>query len=424
MLTRIATPIFILACGLGAWAWLGRPVEKPQPVIAKELPIKADVTELQPTDYQIWIESQGIVRAHYETTVTPLVAGMVVAIHPCFEDGAFFDKGQVFAELHPADFLASLASAEARLARAEALLSQEQARAKQARLNWEDIGYEEEPSALVLRVPQLKEAEAAVKSANAEVDQASRNYERTKIRAPFAGRVKTRNIGLGQSVGPSTALGLVFATEFAEVRLPISPAHLSHVVLPSHEGDPHVAVELVDALDIKSSGTWKAQIVRTEGTLDNTTRELFAIARIDDPFHLKERKTSADQELPPLRIGQPVRARIRGKELKNVFVLPRHTLRGINRVLMIEGSPPKLKRREIQPVWSNADDFVVREGLNAGELLCLSSLTYAPDGALIEIISKSTAAANTASVEPPDAAESTTRKKQTDKSMINSSKKS
>ncbi len=424
MFTRIVFPILLLACGVGAWVWLGRPVEKPKPVIAKELPIKAEVLDLKPSDYQIWIESQGIVRAHYETTVTPLVAGMVVAIHPCFEDGAFFEKDQIFAELDPADFLASLASSEARLARAEALLSQEQARAKQARLNWEDIGYEEEPSALVLRVPQLKEAEAAVKSANAEVDQARRNLERTKIRAPFAGRVKSRNIGLGQSVGPNTALGLVFATEFAEVRLPISPAHLSHVVLPSREGDPSVAVQLSDALDLQSSTTWKAQIIRTEGTLDSTTRELFAIARIDDPFRLKQQNSSPDQTLASLRIGQPVRARICGNVLNDVFVLPRNTLRGINRVLMIEGSPPKLKRREIEPVWSNADDFVVREGLRAGELLCLTSLTYAPDGALIEIVTKASASENTASVEPLPTPENTTQKKQTEKPIIDSSKKS
>lgn len=424
MLPRILPPILFIACGVAAWAWFGRPIEKPKPLLIKEAPIKAEVMELQTTDYQIWIESQGIVRAHYETTVTPLVPGMVVAIHSCFEDGAYFDKNEVLAELDTADFLASLAAAEARLARAEALLSQEQARAKQARLNWDDIGYDDEPSPLVLRVPQLKEAEAAVKSTNAEVDQARRNLERTKIRAPFAGRVKNRNIGLGQAVGQNTALGVIFATEFAEVRLPIAPAQLSHVKLPSREGDPSVDVELFDALNLGASATWKASIIRTEGTLDSTTRELFAIARIDDPFGLKRQIAEQSDTLAALRIGQPVRARIRGNHLHNVFVIPRSALRGINRVMMVEDTPPKLQRRDLFPLWSNANDFVTKEGLATGELLCLSSLTYAPDGALVEIVKNTLSSKNTAAIAPPESTEAAPPKKTIEKSTNKFLKKS
>ncbi len=110
-------------------------------------------------------------------------------MHPNFEDGAFFNKGDVLAELDPADLQAALTAAESRLARAEAALAQEEARAKQAKLNWEDIGYDEEPSPLVLRIPQLKEANAVITSARADLDQAKRNLNRSKIRAPFDGRV-------------------------------------------------------------------------------------------------------------------------------------------------------------------------------------------------------------------------------------------
>lgn len=382
MLGKILPPLLFLASGVIAWQWLGKPVEKPKPVQVAELPIKAEVMELQPTDYQIWIESQGIVRAHYETTVTPLVAGVIVSIHSCFEDGAYFSQNDILAELDPADFQATLSAAEARLARAEAQLSQEQARSKQARLNWEDIGYEDEPSPLVLRVPQLKEAEASVKSSLADVDQARRNLERTKIRAPFAGRVKSRGVGLGQAVGASTALGVIFATDWAEVRLPIAPSQLSHVKLPTQEKDTPVEVELLDALNLSSAITWKASIIRTEGTLDNTTRELFAIARIEDPFGLQ----NPAQTQTPLRIGQPVRARIKGEKVEKAFVIPRTAMRGLNRVMMVLGTPPKLLRRTILPYWTNQHDFVAKEGFVAGETLCLSPLTYAPDGATVEIV--------------------------------------
>lgn len=387
VVTRIITPLAILALGGVAWYVLGKPIEKPKPVALPEQLIKTQVLEMQPRDYQVRIESQGTVRAHYVTTITPQVSGVIVAIHPCFEDGAFFEKDQVLAEIEAADFEASLAAAEARLARAEAALQQEKARAKQARLNWEDIGYDEEPSELVLRVPQLKEAEATVKAAIAELDQAQRNLARTKIRAPFAGRVKIRQVGLGQAVSSNSPLGEVFASDLAEVRLPISPAECQFVNLPTTEQDPPVPVRLTDASGSRDSFAWQAEIVRTEGTLDETTRELFAIARLKDPF-------ARSSDSPPLSIGQPLRASIEGVVLPRVYVFPRKALRGVNRVYMAEQSPPVLARRQVTPIWTTATEIITKTGFSPGEKMTISPLTYAVDGAKIEIIASPVEAAS------------------------------
>ncbi len=386
MFLRLLIPVVILAIGaLVAWR-AGVLVEPPEPEPAEAQVLKTEVMELQLTDFQVILESQGTVRAHYTTTLTPQVDGNIVKIHDCFEDGAFFQKDEVLAELDPADFKFAVSSAESRLAKAEAVLIQEEARAKQARLNWQDLGYDEEPSDLVLRIPQLKEAKASVDAATADREQALRDLERTKIRAPFAGRVQKRDVGLGQSVGGSTPLGEVFATDFAEIRLPLSPRQLDLVSLPSRAGDPEVAVTLTDALGATDSAQWQASIVRTEGAIDESSRELFAIARIDDPFGITSGK-------PPLRIGQPVRASIRGTMLKDVFVLPRHSLRGVNRIYLVDREPTAIQRTEIEPIWSTADVLVVRDGLEVGQLLSTTRLPYAPDGAPVEIITAPAAAA-------------------------------
>lgn len=382
MFIRIITPILILLAGCGAWYWLSEPVEEPKPEHHARQKLKTERMVLSPTDYRVILESQGTVRAHHSTTISPLVAGTVIKINPCFEDGAFFKKGEVLAEIDPADLIASHTSAQSQLARAEANLAQEEARAKQAKLNWDDIGYNDEPSPLVLRIPQLKEARAMVTAAQAELDQAQRNLDRAKILAPFDGRVKSRQIGLGQSISGNTPLGEVFTTDFAEIRLPLAPSQLPFVELPTHAGDPYLEVTLTDALaDLTSDHVtrWHARIVRTEGTLDESSRELFAIARIDDPFGLVSSR-------PELRIGQPVRARIHGTTLKDVFVIPRDALRGVNRIYLIDQDEPAILKTDIVPIWSNNEVLVVRDGLQAGDWLAVSRLPYAPDGAPVDII--------------------------------------
>jgi len=390
MLLRIAIPILILAIGFFVARELAEPVPAPKPEDEARQLLETEVNELRRANYTVLLESQGLVRAQHRSTLTSSVAGTVVRVHPAFEDGAFFREGEVLLELDPADFRAALAAAESQLARAEATLAQEEARARQARLNWQDLGYDEEPSDLVLRVPQLKEARANVDSAQAELDQAARNLERTKVRAPFNGRVAERMVGLGQAVGASTALGEVFSTDTAEVRLPLTARQLEFIDLPVHENEC-VPVTLTDALgrDRDEPVTRRARLVRAEGSLDSTSRELFVIARIDDPFGLESDK-------PALRLGQPVRASIEGSILENVFVLPRQALRGVNTIYLVTRDEPAIERTKIDPVWSTADVIVVRDGLESGQWLATTRLPYAPNGAPVAVVEPATAV----SVEP------------------------
>lgn len=386
MFARILVPLLILALGFGAWKWLGQPIPEPEPGHHEPQKLETTKLELRRTRFPVILETQGTVRAHHTTTLTAQVSGTVKVISPVFEDGAFFNEGDVLLELDPSDLEALKVASESRLARAEAALAQEEAKAKQAKLNWEDIGYTDEPSPLVLRVPQLKEATANVTAALADLDQARRNLERAKVRAPFAGRVKARQVGLGQAVGGTTPLGEIFATDYAEVRLPLSATQIAFAKLPTREDDAPVKVTLTDALGSPDDPhTWEATIVRTEGSLDDASRELFTIARIDDPFGLESGN-------PELRIGQPVRAAVEGVTLEDVFVLPRNALRGVNRVYLIERPDQTIQRTDVTPLWSTPDALVVRDGLEEGDWLATSRMPYAPNGAEVNIIEEAEAA--------------------------------
>lgn len=383
-LIRIILPIAVLALGYFSFHQLSDEKEMPPPRIGERRPIEAQANLLQREDYQVVLQSQGLVQPHNRTSLTPRVGGRVREISPNFESGSFFKKGETLLVLDPTDFQTAKTAALARLARAEASLAQEDARAKQALLDWNDLGYTEPPTDLVLRKPQLKEAKANVKAAQADLDDAIRDLERTEVIAPYAGRVRQRLVGLGQSVSSGTVLGEIFSTDFAEVRLSLSAKELIHVKLPDNPEDPPVDVTLVDALTEGSEKTWEGEIVRTEGILDAKSRKLFVIARVNDPFGLEGSQNKSNNE--PLRIGQPVRAILEGATIPDVFVIPRKTLYRPNEILTIHPTEFTLKRQKITPIWTDPENLVVSKNLIEGWYLVTNRLTAAPEGAKVEIV--------------------------------------
>ncbi len=376
---RVLLPLGMLAIGWIGFSILSVEPEKTKIPEGKKRGIKTRVVELQVQDFTTTIRTRGIVRPHNEVTLTPQVAGKISRILPGFEDGTFFKEGDTLLELDPQDYESAVIVAQAQLARADAAHKLEQTRAKQAKLNWDDLGLDEEPNDLVLRLPQLREAKAIVDSATAQLEQAKRNLERTKVRALFNGRVRHRSVGLGQSAGPGTPLGTVFAIDFAEVRLPIASRDIKFLSLPEGPEDPPIEVELYDSLNHNDT-VWKAKIIRTEGTLDQASLELFAIARVIDPFGRKSGH-------PPLRIGQPVAASISGHVLEKVIVVPREGVQQLDRILLVDPADLTISSRNIEPIWSDEKNVVIRDTtIPDGTLLAVTRIHYAPIGSKVEIM--------------------------------------
>lgn len=380
LVLRIVLPLALLVLGITGYNKLSVEIPEEAQPRRERKPVETRVLELKREDYQVKIPSQGNVRAHGLVNLTAEVAGKVQAIHPPFEEGAFFAKGDILLEINPIDLQVALISAQAQVASAQLNLEKEEALAEQARLDWKDLGYEDEPSALVRREPQLKAARQGLLLAEAQEQSALRNLERTKVTAPFDGRVLRRTVGVGQSIGPSTSLAEIFATDYSEVRLPLSTLNLRDITLPEDASDPPLVVTLRDGLDDQSSTEWSARILRTEGALDANTLELFAIARIEDPFGLQS-------EQPPLRVGQPVIASIPGKTLEDVFVIPREAVSQLSRIRIVDPTTMKLDSSYIRPLHSDDDHIIFRDSsLEDGTLLVLTRLVYAPDGGGVIII--------------------------------------
>ncbi|MCH2060057.1 MAG: efflux RND transporter periplasmic adaptor subunit [Verrucomicrobiales bacterium] len=373
-------PVLIVGAGVVTFLLLYEPRDRLKKPSGASRGLKTRVVELQVEDYTSSVETSGIVRAHNEVTLTSQVPGRIVSIAPQFEDGAFFKKGEVLVQLEEADFAAAVASGEAQLAQASAGYAQEKARAAQARRNWEDLGYEDEPNELVLRLPQLREAEARVGAAKTQLEQARRNLKRASVVAPFDGRVRQRLAGISQAVNGGTPLGKIFAVDFAEVRLPISSVDMGFLELPEDRDDPPVEVTLSDAIDESNQTRWKAEVVRTEGALDQNSLELFAIARISDPFGRKS-------GMPSLRIGQPVLASVPGKVLEDVIKVPRAAVRQLKRIYVVDKVNFTIRGINVVPIRGDEEYLIIREeSISDGDFLATTPMAYVPNGAWVEII--------------------------------------
>ena len=72
---------------------------------------------------------------------------------------------------------------------------------------------ENNPSDLALKKPQVAEARARLKAAQADLEQTRLNLDRTAISLPFSGRLVSTRVDVGQYVAPGSVLGRAFATD-------------------------------------------------------------------------------------------------------------------------------------------------------------------------------------------------------------------
>ncbi len=316
------------------------------------------------------ISSQGTVKPRTETTLVAEVGGKIIQVSPNFVAGGFFRNGETLLQIDPSDYDAALQRAQADLAAREAQLADQQARSDQALKDWKNLGRSGEPSDLTLRKPQLAEAQAAVKAAQASLLEARRDLERTRITAPYDGLVRNKQADVGQYVSPGTPLGVSFSIETAEIRLPLTSRDIGFLQLPSATADAQQTGPRVRLTAAGSgiTGEWWAEIIRTEGVIDEASRVLYAVAEVVDPYAVL-----GQSEQSALRMGTFVRAEIEGIRADNVIALPRSVLRQDNTVL-VANDQRKLEIRPVEVLRAEPEIVYLTSGIRDGERVITTAM--------------------------------------------------
>jgi len=335
----------------------------------------------------VYIKGEGTVRPLREINLVSEVGGKVVGVSPALVNGGVFKEGDTLLQIDPVDYELAVTLARAKVKEAESRLelAEEEALAavEEWRLLYPDSSSEDsKPSALVAKEPQLAAAQARLEADKADLRKALLHLERTKLKAPFAGRVGEENVDVGQYVSPGQTLGSLYSTEAAEIVVPLEGGDLFWFDVPAFTStDGRGAPAVIRASLAGRELSWPGKVVRTEGRLDERTRMIHVVVRVDKPYARR----------PPLVFGLFVTVEIEGRNLHNCTVIPRGALHQGNVVWVLD-QESRLRFRKVEVARVQGDEVVVTKGLEDGEAVVTTPLKAVTDGMTVRMVSKPSAA--------------------------------
>jgi len=338
-----------------------------------------EIEQLRSEDIRMTVQGYGTVSPKVQVDIIPEVAGKVVYIHPELIVGGLIRANQTILRIDPRDYELAVRQAESAVADAGVQLETEQAEADVARMEWNQLHPDTEPtSPLVLREPQIRKAKAMLDSSEAQLAIAMLRLERTSLSLPFDALITTENVDLGQYVVMGQSLAKAYGTGSVEIEVPLKDSELawfdvfensifSNGAPDSVKGTPAE----VRAAFAGAEHTWKGYVVRTTGQVDRTSRMISIVVEVPEPFKVIEGR-------PPLLPGVFAEVLIQGNTLDNAVAVPRDAIREGNHVWLVNGNRLRIRPLKIVRVDKNFA-YVASDVLNDANVV-ISSLDAVVDG--------------------------------------------
>jgi RND family efflux transporter MFP subunit len=392
-LTRKAwMPVLIgIVCMIGAFVIVATApsVEYKEP--ERAIPTVRTISA-QTETHRYRVRTQGTVAPRSEADLVSEISGRVVWISPSLAPGGFFEEGEPLLRLERRDFELAVKRQRAAVQRATSELEYAASELKR-RQGLSDAGVAS-PAQLSEKRRTAAVAESNVVDARAALEQAERDLARTEIRAPFDGRVREERVEAGQFVSRGNPFGRIYATDYAEIRLPIPDHQLAFLEFPDprRSDAENVGVGPVVLLRATFAGRpheWSGHIVRSEGEIDAKSRMVNVVARVEDPY-----RSNDANDRPPLAVGLFVEAEIVGPEASDVIVVPRYAMRGESEILIVNAQN-ELHSKAVEVLRIDRDDVLVQGPLADGERICVSPIQVVVEGMIVNAIEDSPPVAST-----------------------------
>lgn len=352
---QIAGVVLVILTAAGVTIWLSAGGEEPgaAPPESPDVPVR--VTEPVTADHQVVVALTGTVNVTAYVDLAPQVGGRVMSVSESVRAGASFEAGEVLFQIDPRDYEVAVTRARSALAQARSNFAQVQAEADVAREEWDRLYPGQPITPLAAREPQQEAARSQLLSAQADLQQAQLNLERTTMSLPFAGRVTQSRLEAGTLVSAGQPYGQAYDYEAVEIVAPISPSDLARV------GEARGAAV---RLSLEAGGPdFNGRIERIGARLDERTRFI-------DLFINPEREGEAMQP------GLFAEVRIQGPLLEDVMILPGAAVAGLDEVRLVEDGVIVAERIE---VLDRPRGRIIARAFDVHEGLIVSPL---PEGAV------------------------------------------
>lgn len=314
----------------------------------------------------------GTVTPAQDVILSPRVSGQVIALSPAFVPGGKVREGDLLVRIDPADFENAVAIRESELQQAAASQELEEGRQILAKkeLALLEGTIDDANRALVLRKPQFASILAEVSAAEAAVERAKLDLERTRVYAPFDAHILRCTVNVGSQVEPGNELARLVGIQQYWVLASVPVRSLRWLQFPESDGEGSAVV-------LRNPNTWPpgahrhARVARLIGTLDEQTRLARVLITVADPL---AQKTDG----PPLILDTLIETHIQGRPVENVVRLDREHVRERDTVWVFQDG--KLEIRETEVVFRDARYAYIQEGLSDGEEVVTTSLATVAEG--------------------------------------------
>jgi len=373
----------VLLIGLGAMGMVKLTESRPQ-IQKQKMDVPAPLVRVQTIrtgPRVVHVTGEGTVRPLQEIDLVPQVGGKILYVSPKLVNGGTFKSGDTLIQIDPEDYELAVTLAKAKVKDAESLLRMAEEESAAAKEEWYLLhkGTDKaakKPPELVIKGPQLAAAKATLAANRANLQKAVLDLTRTTLKAPFDGRVSQEQVDVGEYVTPGQPVASLYSIDAAEVVVPLEDKDLEWFHVPGFTaGKGAGSPAVVTATMAGKKRSWEGEVVRAEGKLDERTRMIRVVVRVNKPYAKK----------PPLTPGLFVFVDIQGQTLPHAAVIPRSSLRE-NQMVWVVGSDDRLTFRRVDVARKEGGQVLVRSGLEDGDRVVTSHLQAVTDGMMVRAL--------------------------------------
>jgi len=346
--------------------------------------IRVKVVSISSTTERAVVSGYGTVEPSKVLQVRPQVAGHVQAMHSQLQEGGRIAGGEQLVQIDPRDYEIQVENAKATVVKADSELRIEKGNQSVAAEEWrifvdqsDDVPRDKE---LALRLPQLKEKEAALRSAQSELRRAELTRERTTVLSPFAAIVLEESVEIGSFLDPSSAIAKLASLDQFYVKVRVSDETLRWIAFDeaadgvSTENQVTVTQRIHGGSEVFRTG----KLERLLGSVESSGRMVQLLVSIDKPLEL-------NNKAPPLLLGSYVRVDVLGKEVSSVYRLPKRAVREQNKVYVADRQN-YLRIRSPEILFSSGESIIVSGAIKEGDRVITSLLQNPLEGSRLKAV--------------------------------------